>query len=160
MGNSKIWPAALSSSNWSASAISPCPDVRPRPTTPVVTAPSGPFCIFFAIPIETELQALTPIHITPVGKGTEPDHLFKTLLALYHYLGYHGPVGENMKYIAYDRHHNPLACLLFGAAACRKTAPRDAFIGWDAETRARNLHLLANNMRFLIPWPLGFVFPT
>lgn len=102
-------------------------------------------------PIETELPALTPIHITPVGKG-EPDHLFKTLLALYHYLGYRGPVGENMKYIAYDRHHNPLACLLFGAAAW-KTAPRDAFIGWDAETRARNLHLLANNMRFLIlPW--------
>jgi hypothetical protein len=102
-------------------------------------------------PIVAELQTLTPIHITPVAKG-EPDDLFKTFLSLYHYLGYHGPVGENIKYMAFDRHDNSLACLLFGAAAW-KIAPRDAFIGWDAETRKCNLHLLTNNMRFLIlPW--------
>jgi len=104
-----------------------------------------------ASPIVTELQTLTPIHITPVAAG-EQDDLFKTFLSLYHYLGYSGTVGENMKYMAFDRDDNPLACLLFGAAAW-KIAPRDAFIGWDAETRKRNLHLLTNNMRFLIlPW--------
>jgi hypothetical protein len=42
--------------------------------------------------------------------------------------------------------------LLFGAAAW-KIAPRDAFIGWEAQTQQRRLHLLTNNMRFLIlPW--------
>jgi hypothetical protein len=42
-----------------------------------------------------------------------------------------------------------LACLLFGSAAW-KCGPRDRFIGWDPEQRARNLHLLTNNTRFLI----------
>lgn len=102
-------------------------------------------------PIVAELQAVRPIRIAPVQDRWH-DELFKTFLSLYHYRGYTGPVGENIKYVAFDRHDNPLACLLFGAAAW-KIAPRDAFIGWDAETRKRNLHLLANNMRFLIlPW--------
>jgi hypothetical protein len=101
--------------------------------------------------IIAELHALRPIKIAPLQDRWQ-DELFKTFLALYHYLGYAGTVGENMKYLAFDRHDNPLACLLFGAAAW-KIAPRDAFIGWDAETRKRHLHLLANNMRFLIlPW--------
>jgi hypothetical protein len=57
-----------------------------------------------------------------------------------------------MKYLVFDREQNPLACLLFGSAAW-KCAPRDDFIGWDAETRRANLHLVTNNMRFLVlPW--------
>jgi hypothetical protein len=101
--------------------------------------------------IVAELHALKPIHLVPVQDRWQ-DELFKTFLSLYHYLGYSGTVGENVKYMAFDRHGNPLACLLVGAAAW-KIAPRDAFIGWDAETRKRNLHLLTNNMRFLIlPW--------
>ena len=45
-----------------------------------------------------------------------------------------------------------MACLLFGSAAW-KSAPRDDFIGWDADTRKANLNLLTNNMQFLIlPW--------
>jgi hypothetical protein len=102
-------------------------------------------------PIVAALHALRPIHIAPVQDRWQ-DELFKTFLSLYHYLGYSGTVGENIKYLAFDRHDNPLACFLFGAAAW-KIALRDAFIGWDAETRKRNLHLLPNNMRFLIlPW--------
>jgi hypothetical protein len=102
-------------------------------------------------PLVAELHALKPIHLAPVH-DREQDELFKTFLSLYHYLGFAGTVGENIKYMAFDRHANPLACLLFGAAAW-KIAPRDAFIGWQAEIRKRNLHLLANNMRFLIlPW--------
>ena len=102
-------------------------------------------------PIVTDLHDVRPIRITPVQDRWN-DELFKTFLSLYHYLGYSGTVGENIKYLAFDRHDNPLACLLFGAAAW-KIAPRDAFIGWDAETRKRRLPFLANNMRFLIlPW--------
>ena len=57
-----------------------------------------------------------------------------------------------MKYMVFDRGHNPLACLLFGSSAW-KCAPRDDFIGWDAKTRKSNLKFLTNNMRFLIfPW--------
>ncbi len=61
-------------------------------------------------------------------------------------------MGEDMKYMVFDRGHNPLACLLFGSAAW-KCAPPDEFIGWDARIRKDNLQFLSNNMRFLIlPW--------
>src|SRR4030066_93046 len=78
--------------------------------------------------------------------------LFQSLLYRYHYLGFSSTVGENMKYMVFDREHNPLACLLFGSAAWN-CAPRDDFIGWNAETRKANLQFLTHNMGFLIlPW--------
>ena len=46
----------------------------------------------------------------------------------------------------------PVALLGFGASAWQ-CAPRDNFIGWDHDSRKRNLHLIVNNARFLIlPW--------
>ena len=46
----------------------------------------------------------------------------------------------------------PVALLGFGASAWQ-CAPRDRYIGWSAEQRTRNLHLIVNNARFLIlPW--------
>jgi hypothetical protein len=49
--------------------------------------------------------------------------LFKCLLSRYHYLGFNGTVGENMKYMVFDREQNPLACLLFGSAAWKNAPP-------------------------------------
>ena len=46
----------------------------------------------------------------------------------------------------------PLACLVFGAAAW-KCQDRDRFIGWSAAQRQQYLGMVANNSRFLIlPW--------
>jgi hypothetical protein len=110
-----------------------------------------PYVLHGKVPIHADLQALRPIHVEPV-ETAENEALFATLLSIYHYLGYSGTVGENIKYIAFDQNGHPVACLLFGSAAWKITA-RDAFIGWDPETRKRNLHLITNNMRFLIlPW--------
>ena len=101
--------------------------------------------------IECNLQALSPLTIDVV-QSPQALRLFKHLLAEYHYLGFSGPVGENMKYIIYDRMRRPLACLLFGSAAW-SVADRDFWIGWDSDTRQAHLHLLTNNARFLIlPW--------
>jgi len=101
--------------------------------------------------IACSLSDLEPVCIKLV-EGTGLLGLFQCLLARYHYLGFRSIVGENMKYMVFDREQNPLACLLFGSAAW-KCAPRDDFIGWDAETRKANLKFLTNNMRFLIlPW--------
>ncbi len=99
-------------------------------------------------PIQTELKALLPIHLEVVLEKQYLD-LFKTFLSLYHYLGYSGTVGENLKYLAFDTRANPLGCFLFGSAAW-KVEPRDSFIGWDAKTRKRNLPFITNNMRFLL----------
>lgn len=102
-------------------------------------------------PIHSDIAAIAPVEVVVVQGKAESD-LFKTLLSLYHYLGYSGPVGENLKYLIYGGRNKPLACLLFGAAAWKLKA-RDTFIGWTAVFRKKRLHLLTNNMRFLIlPW--------
>lgn len=102
-------------------------------------------------PIHTKLKALLPVHIEWVQKD-EHRRLFHTLVSLYHYLGFPRMAGEHVKYLVFDRNANPLACLLYGSPAW-KVAPRDSFIGWDMQARRRHLHLIANNLRFLIlPW--------
>jgi len=103
------------------------------------------------LPIWAKLKKIAPVQIRLVEESSELD-LFKCLLSTYHYLGFSGTVGENLKYMVYDREGKPLACLLFGSAAW-KCAPRDAFIGWDCSQRGKNLSFVTNNTRFLIlPW--------
>lgn len=101
--------------------------------------------------IVSPLQDLTPLTIE-TAHDAMGSRLFKHLLTEYHYLGFSGTVGENMKYMVFDRQQRPLACLLFGSAAW-KVAPRDEWIGWKPSLRQANLPLVTNNMRFLIlPW--------
>lgn len=103
-------------------------------------------------PIECALKDLTPLQITCVVNASEQDRLFRCFLSAYHYLGFRNTAGENLKYLVHSRDGRPLACLLFGAAAF-KCGARDAWIGWRAPVRERNLPYLANNSRFLIlPW--------
>lgn len=99
--------------------------------------------------ISAKLAELTPIALQTVPTG---HPAFSRYLAHHHYLGYRGPVGENLAYLVQDRRGRDLACVLFGAPAW-KVAARDCFIGWDHALRPRRLHLLTNNTRFLIlPW--------
>ncbi len=103
-------------------------------------------------PINCGLRDLQPLVVSAASPGTKEANLFNGLLAHYHYLGHRITVGENIRYLARDRHARPIACLLFGSAAW-KCADRDAFIGWERATRERNLPQLTNNTRFLIlPW--------
>ncbi len=77
--------------------------------------------------------------------------LWNEYIDRYHYLGYTPLPGAQLRYFVKSG-DQVLALLGFGAAAWT-TAPRDEYIGWDAETRKRNLHLIINNARFLIlPW--------
>lgn len=103
-------------------------------------------------PVEGRLWSLRPLTIQLAGPR-KPDYaLFQKYLARHHYLGYGGPVGENLGYLIRSCTGVDLACLLFGAAAWQ-CAPRDRWIGWSAQQRARGLPLIANNQRFLIlPW--------
>jgi hypothetical protein len=102
-------------------------------------------------PIEGRLSDLQPIRIQRVA-SPEDARLFRGLLQQYHYLGYTGPVGENLQYLIHDRQDRLLGCMLYGAAAWR-VADRDQFIGWDGAICKRGLSRIANNMRFLIlPW--------
>lgn len=100
--------------------------------------------------IRGALCDLQPLRVKVVAPGSEDLGLFNGLLAHEHYLGHRNTVGENLRYLVRDRHERPVACVLFGSAAW-KCAPRDAFLGWDRTTRERNLQMLTNNTRFLIP---------
>ena len=99
-------------------------------------------------PIEERLSVIQPIQITQV-KTQKQARLFRSLLSHFHYLGYSGPVGENLRYLVYDCENRILGCLLFGAPAW-SIACRDRYIGWDEADRRKGLSRIANNMRFLI----------
>ena len=102
--------------------------------------------------ITCALSELQPLRLEAVRAGSAERAVLSCYLARHHYLGFGGPVGENIAYLARDRFGRELACVLFSAAAW-KTKPRDAWIGWNEATRARHLSLVANNSRFLIlPW--------
>jgi hypothetical protein len=102
-------------------------------------------------PITEPLSSLQPLQLLDISLEAH-SALFAWLLARYHYLSFKQPVGENMAYLAADRHGRPLACLLFGSVAW-SCAVRDQHIGWNVKQRRERLHLLTNNHRFLIlPW--------
>jgi hypothetical protein len=101
-------------------------------------------------PIETDIFALVPISIHQVRR-TPLERLHDGLLAQFHYLGYAKPVGEHLKFLAFA-HGRPLACFTWSSAP-RHIGCRDRYIGWDAQRRRKNMHLLAYNTRFLVlPW--------
>ncbi len=101
-------------------------------------------------PLRTSLRAIQPLQLEQVRR-TRAEPLFNSLIEQYHYLGYTQPVGEQLKYLV-SAQGRPLACLAWSSAP-RHLGCRDRFIGWSAEARRRNLHLLAYNLRFLIlPW--------
>jgi len=84
-------------------------------------------------------------------RNTSLEPLYNSLIARYHYLGYRQIVGSHLKYIAFID-DKPVACLGWGSAAWRVKC-REEFIGWDRATKVKNLHMVANNTRFLIlPW--------
>lgn len=108
------------------------------------------FPLFPTEPIHARLDELTPLRTTIVTARSPDARILHQLLSSHHYLGFRTNVGETIGYLVRDRHDRILACAIFGAAAW-KTAPRDTFIGWNAETRAAGLGGIANNNRYLIP---------
>ena len=96
--------------------------------------------------IVCSLRELIPLRIDVV-RDTASSQLFKHFLAEYHYLGFNGMIGENMKYMVYDRWQRPLSCLLFGSAA-RKVSSRDEWIGWKPNLRQDYLSHITNNMSY------------
>jgi hypothetical protein len=103
-------------------------------------------------PLAGRLGDLGPLSLQEVSRDAVARERFAAALAEFHYLGYRGPVGENLQYTVTDASGRLLACLLFGSAAW-KCQVRDRFIGWTPTQRSQRLHLLTNNTRFLIlPW--------
>ena len=76
---------------------------------------------------------------------------WRTYVARYHYLGWRPIVGEHLLYAAFLG--SELVALLGWAGAALQAPLRDDYLGWDEATKRRQLHLVANNIRFLVlPW--------
>jgi len=113
---------------------------RVRPT---LTSASDP-----QPPISAPAGDLEPLRFRIVKTPPE-SALWNELIERHHYLGYTPLPGAQLRYFVFSG-ERLLAALGFGAAAWA-LAPRDRFIGWSAEQRKHNLHLVVNNARFLIP---------
>jgi hypothetical protein len=79
----------------------------------------------------------------------EDCYLWDYIVHHYHYLGLPKLVGEHLKHLV-TMNGQVVACLSWASAAWKIQA-RDQFIGWNEATKRSNLHLVANNTRFLIP---------
>ena len=126
------------------------PAVRLRPNNPLARRARPAPALIDMTPIEGPLSELRPVELAQVRR-TADEGLFNSLMEEHHYLGYEQPVGEHLKYLAIAQ-GRPIACLAWSSAP-RHIGSRDRYIGWSAEARKRNIHLIAYNTRFLIlPW--------
>jgi hypothetical protein len=83
--------------------------------------------------------------------STADSYLWEYLIHHCHYLGLPKLVGQYVRHLVFIEGHI-VACLCWASAAWKIEA-RDRFIGWDEPAKRKNLHLIANNTRFLIlPW--------
>jgi hypothetical protein len=73
------------------------------------------------------------------------------LVDKYHYKGCRIIVGRHLKYLVYLE-QELIACFGFADAVLHLNS-RDHWLGWNPQQRAVKLHLIINNVRFLIlPW--------
>jgi len=126
------------------------PPVRQRPHNPLAQRDRPAPVLVDQTRIAATLCEVRPLALRQVRRTPE-EPLFHSLVEHHHYLGYTQPVGEHLKYLVYGQ-DRVLAALAWGSAS-RAVGCRDRFLGWSAETRRRNLRLIAYNTRFLIlPW--------
>ena len=108
------------------------------------------------IPLDYSDQPLSgavgnyPAPVLEQAQGAHSE-LWDYLLHHYHYLGRPKLVGEHLKQVVLID-GQVVACLGWASAAW-KISPRDQYIGWTAAIKRSRLHLITNNVRFLIlPW--------
>lgn len=94
--------------------------------------------------------ALARLQLVVVTDAAERTR-FDAWLDAGHYLAAPVRVGEELRQVAL-LDGSVVALLLWGPAAWR-LRERDAWIGWDAHTRAQRLKLVVQNRRFLLPGP-------
>jgi hypothetical protein len=103
--------------------------------------------------LEGTLRDVEPLSIERVRDDADRA-LWRELVERYHYLGHRVPFGAHLRYLVRISRPEPqvVGCLQFSSPGWRMAA-REAWIGWDDSTRARELQRIVNNSRFLIlPW--------
>lgn len=92
-----------------------------------------------------------PTPVFRLVRNSEERNLWNYLIDSYHYQNCRIVVGRHLKYLLY-LNKQLIGCLGF-ADAVLQLKSRDEWIGWDEKQRQAHLHLVINNVRFLIlPW--------
>lgn len=121
------------------------PRQRPKNNLKPLVFPQIP--LFDSAPLTGALPDFPPPTLHLVTRGE--SYLWNYLVHRHHYLGLPKLVGEHLRYLVML--DGQVAACLGWASAAWKVRERDRFIGWDEAGKRRNLHLVANNVRFLIP---------
>ena len=117
-----------------------------RPKKEIVS----PGALWTPVEIHGSVETLRPVTIRRVENQSEANR-FAELMNHHHYLGYQWTVGRSVKYL-FEMGHEVIGGMSWGSGSW-KVGSRDKWIGWDAETREKNLSGIACNLRFLIaPW--------
>lgn len=89
---------------------------------------------------------LNLVQVRPITQEEKP--LWRSLMRQHHYLGFGKTAGESILYVATI--NGTWVGLLGWAAAALHVRVRDKWIGWDAVGKKQRLHLVTNNVRFLV----------
>jgi len=123
---------------------------RTRERRPLAKVPLPPDLIALTgLEVRDPHADLDALVVRPIG--SEERLGWRLYMERYHYLGERPIVGEHLLYAAFL--DGELVALLGWASAALRSPLREAYVGWDEETKRRRLHFVANNVRFLIlPW--------
>lgn len=101
--------------------------------------------------IKTDIKNILPLKFYLIS-NTEENCLWEKLIQRYHYLGYYKIVGKRLKYLIFSHNHILLSAIAWKSAAY-KLIDRDLYIGWDPDSREKNIDHIVSNTRFIIfPW--------
>lgn len=96
------------------------------------------------------LDQLGEIDLIPVSsRDRSASRTWNGLMNEFHPLGAGPLCGAQMRYLIKSAHYGYIGGLAFSAAA-RRIADRDSWIGWNDETRRKNLQKVICNSRFLL----------
>lgn len=120
-----------------------------KPRTPRVAGPegeasSGPW-VWPEESLRLEARR-ADLHVRPIAASERPA--WRQIMQRDHYLGYRPLVGETLCYAAFL--DGALVALTGWAAAALRNPARDAYLGWEPGARHEHLHLVVNNVRFLV----------
>jgi len=106
--------------------------------------------LLFTPPKALKCNDLNQVSLRLVKRLSDRE-LWRALVGTYHYLGDKAIVGEQLRYMAYLG-EQVVACIGWASAALH-IPPRDAYIGWDEQTKRQRLNLVVSQVRFLVlPW--------
>lgn len=110
---------------------------------------SGSHWLSVPSPLGKEDVALRSVVVRPIRR--EEEARWREAVARFHYLGDGKAVGETIRYVAESQ--GRWLALASWAAAVLKSRHRERYVGWEEKIKYQRLHLVANNVRFLIlPW--------